>query len=262
MVEAEVREKDKRANDWFGLPANRDLVRNYLENGDSDLEKFEALLVLKGYLGNREQLQRILDREQKALEIADFASTLELGPDESVDQIVSATAKVFRTDASTKLAQVLQLLAFRSLSVPSDLLRRLETAGKIESLKIYEASLSAPKASKLPIDFMTGSEFEDFVAKYYETMGYKVLKNGGSGDQGADLIANGRGERLAIQVKRWDAPVGNSAVQEVIAAKTFYACSRAVVVVSSSFTKGAISLAERAGVELIGRAELGAMFQE
>ena len=43
-----------------------------------------------------------------------------------------------------------------------------------------------------------------------------------SGDQGADLIIEKYGLKFVVQCKFYSNPVGNKAVQEVIAAKGFY----------------------------------------
>ncbi len=52
--------------------------------------------------------------------------------------------------------------------------------------------------------------------------------------------------------------VGNSAVQQVIAAKAFYRCDEAMVVTNSFFTPSAKALAESADVKLVDRVNLQA----
>src|SRR5262249_47835641 len=69
---------------------------------------------------------------------------------------------------------------------------------------------------------LSGVEFETYVASLLDRLGYGVKGTPGSGDQGADLIATKSGKRIVIQAKRYSAPVGNGAVQEVISAKSFY----------------------------------------
>ena len=53
------------------------------------------------------------------------------------------------------------------------------------------------------IDKLSGSEFETFLKILFEKMGYEADKTKGSGDQGADLIINKLGHKIAVQAKRW-----------------------------------------------------------
>ncbi|WP_321416586.1 restriction endonuclease [uncultured Methanomethylovorans sp.] len=103
------------------------------------------------------------------------------------------------------------------------------------------------------IDNMDGYEFEDYLKKLYCDLGYKVNHTSLSGDQGADLILSKGGEKTAVQVKRYSDKVSNKAVQEVVASKGFYNCSKAIVVTNSFFTDSAIRLANANNVELIDR---------
>lgn len=95
------------------------------------------------------------------------------------------------------------------------------------------------------IDNMTGREFEEFVAAVLEGCGYEIEEvTVASGDYGADIIAVADGERIAIQCKRYNSPVGVKAVQEVISAMKHYSCEKAVVITNSTFTNQAYTLAE------------------
>lgn len=95
-----------------------------------------------------------------------------------------------------------------------------------------------------------GIDYEYYVEKYLENMGYLVKRTPKTGDQGVDLIAEKDGIRKAIQCKYYSKPVGNKAVQEVIAGANFYQCSSAAVISNSSFTKSAKQLAENSNIEL------------
>jgi HJR/Mrr/RecB family endonuclease len=100
------------------------------------------------------------------------------------------------------------------------------------------AALSQRLAS---VRYMSGTQFEHFVADIMRGLGYRVQVLGGSGDQGVDLIAaSGGGERLAIQCKQYARPVGNKPVQEVFAGAKHYRCTAAWVVAPEGFTKGAV----------------------
>jgi restriction system protein len=59
-----------------------------------------------------------------------------------------------------------------------------------------------------------------------------------------------------VQAKRWTKRVGVKAVQEAVAAKAMYRCTRAMVVTNSFFTDPAKRLAHENGVELWDRDRL------
>ena len=91
-----------------------------------------------------------------------------------------------------------------------------------------------------------------------------IMKNGyeditltkTSGDQGIDIIAYRDGIKYGIQCKCYSSDIGNSAVQEVFAGKTFYKCNIVIVLTNQHFSSSAIQLAENNGVVLWGREAL------
>ncbi|MFW6222394.1 MAG: restriction endonuclease [Bacteroidota bacterium] len=133
------------------------------------------------------------------------------------------------------------------------------------SYRIYKRitiSRETKKLGKSPlptikeIDKMNGEEFEDFLSDLYARHGYKV-KTTPNNDQGADLIIKKNQKKVAIQAKRYDTPVGNHAVQEVIGAKRYYKADEAAVVTNSErFTAAATRLAKKNDVRLIERKKL------
>lgn len=106
------------------------------------------------------------------------------------------------------------------------------------------------------VDAMNGYDFEKFLVEIFQTAGYDVEETKLSGDQGADLFVSRFGKKIVIQAKNYSGTVGNAAVQEAIAAKSFYGCDEAMVVTNSSFTRSALELADAAAVRLIGRRDL------
>ncbi len=98
---------------------------------------------------------------------------------------------------------------------------------------------------------LSGGEFEQYVALVLADNGFKhVQVTKGSGDQGADVLAERNGISYAIQCKNYEGSVGNYAVQEAYAAAQFYRCDRAAVICPGEFTRGAKELAEATGVTL------------
>ncbi|HWI53944.1 MAG TPA: restriction endonuclease [Symbiobacteriaceae bacterium] len=106
------------------------------------------------------------------------------------------------------------------------------------------------------VDRMGGIEFEEYLETLFRKLGYKVVRTPASGDQGADLILTGNGERIAVQAKRWNKRIGNKAVQEITAARLHYGCDRAMVVSNQEFTPAARELAASTQTELWGRQRL------
>jgi restriction system protein len=103
---------------------------------------------------------------------------------------------------------------------------------------------------------MSGTEFEDYIARIARSSGLPVIMTSVTGDWGVDLIVGKRPNRLAIQCKRQSRPVGANAVQEVVAGAPMQDCTRSMVVTNNEFTPAARKLAELHGCELVGRLEL------
>ena len=108
-------------------------------------------------------------------------------------------------------------------------------------------------------DAVTGVDFENVLKELYEQMGYKVETTKTTGDQGADLIVEKDNIRAVIQAKYYSSSVGNSAVQEVVAAKNYYGAQKGIVITNNTFTKAACELAEANGVQLIDGEKLNSI---
>lgn len=109
---------------------------------------------------------------------------------------------------------------------------------------------------------MTGLEFERFCATLLINNNFnEVVITPASGDQGVDILAVKDGVKYAIQCKNYSSPLGNTSVQEVNAGKTFYKCHVGIVMTNSTFTKGAVELAESTGVLLWDRDKLLSMIK-
>ena len=103
---------------------------------------------------------------------------------------------------------------------------------------------------------MTGIEYEKYCRRILEEAGWDVEETSTTGDQGVDLIACIENIRVCIQCKCFAKPVGNKAVQEIVAGKTHWNGTHSVVVAKSGFTKSAQQLAESTNVILISELEL------
>lgn len=108
------------------------------------------------------------------------------------------------------------------------------------------AYLHSPLAK---IDAMTGEEFEEYLKLHFEkSFGYRCSLTPHSNDYGADLIMQKKKEKIAVQAKRYSGNVGIAAVQEVIAACSYYGCDRGIVVTNSYFTLQAERLAGESAI--------------
>jgi len=67
--------------------------------------------------------------------------------------------------------------------------------------------------------------------------------------------------KTIVQAKRHKSNIGNSAIQEIVAAKALYNADRCIVITNSHFTKNAITLVEANAVELWDMETLVANFK-
>lgn len=121
-------------------------------------------------------------------------------------------------------------------------------------LDSFAADETAYIFSQLPED---SGEFEFFCADLLRTAGWATRVTKATGDQGADVIASLGDEKAVFQCKLYSSPVGNKAVQEVVAAKAVHGARFGCVVSNQSYTKPAQQLAEANGVLLLHFGDLG-----
>ncbi len=116
--------------------------------------------------------------------------------------------------------------------------------------------LRTPSPREDTIADMSGTEFEDHIARIARSCGVPVIMTSLTGDWGVDLIVGKRPNRLAIQCKRQGRPVGTGAVQEVVSGAPMQDCTHTMVVTNHEFTPAARKLAELHGCTLVSGAEL------
>lgn len=113
---------------------------------------------------------------------------------------------------------------------------------------------SDPVINSEPV--LSGVEYEIECEKRLIELGWSVIRRGGSGDQGVDLIGVINGEKVVFQCKFYSSPVGNAAVQEVIAGMKYEGANTGVVLTNSSFTIPAKRLANVSDVVLLHHEDL------
>ena len=110
------------------------------------------------------------------------------------------------------------------------------------------------------IDSMDGTMFEHWCVGLLLRSGFqKAELTGKSGDQGVDIVAEKDSIRYAIQCKCYSSPLGNTPVQEVLGGKAMYNCHVGVVMTNSTYTAGAVELAQKHGILLWDREALREM---
>lgn len=102
------------------------------------------------------------------------------------------------------------------------------------------------------IDRMTdGFSFEQYVGDLLRKMGYqKIDVTRGSGDYGADVIAEKDGKKYAVQCKCFSKnnSVGYDAAKEAVAGASFYKCDAAIVITNQYFTNNIKTFAENSNI--------------
>ncbi|WP_026491036.1 MULTISPECIES: restriction endonuclease [unclassified Butyrivibrio] len=112
----------------------------------------------------------------------------------------------------------------------------------------------------LPMDELEGHDFEYYCADLLREHGFlDVEVTKGSGDFGADILAEKDGVSYAIQCKCYDKPIGVKAVQEVYAGRDYYDCMIGVVMTNQYFTAPAVELARKLKIMLWDRGYIDSM---
>lgn len=112
-------------------------------------------------------------------------------------------------------------------------------------------------------DTLEGHEFEYFCAELLEKKGFiEVEVTKGSGDYGADILAEKDGVTYAIQCKCYTAPIGVKAIQEVYAGRDYYDRMVGAVLTNQYFTTPAVDMAKKLKILLWDRGYLESMLEE
>lgn len=124
------------------------------------------------------------------------------------------------------------------------------------AIEYVEKLINDAVSSDVYSDDIDPFEYEHMCAAEFNKCGWKANATQGSSDQGVDVIARRGDEVLVAQCKRFSKPVGNKAVQEVVAGLKFYKANRGVVIAPNGFTNSAEKLAEANNTELIHHSEI------
>ncbi len=112
-------------------------------------------------------------------------------------------------------------------------------------------------------DTLEGHEFEFYCAELLRKKGFiEVEVTKGSGDYGADILAEKDGVTYAIQCKCYTAPIGVKAIQEAYAGRDYYDRMVGAVLTNQYFTTPAVEAAKKLKILLWDRGYLESMLEE
>jgi len=124
---------------------------------------------------------------------------------------------------------------------------------------------AAPPATQINLTVMSGEELERHLTAFFGRRGYTVWPTPARGEVGAALLLCREDQGVVVQVKRWNAALGQEVVQATIAAIRFHAatlhrlgCTRlgGLVVATCAFKPEARELAHQTGILLWDREAL------
>lgn len=103
----------------------------------------------------------------------------------------------------------------------------------------------------IPLKKMDWTQSMPFLCWLFEQLGYKVPRRPKSHDRGGDILLEGYGEKIAIQVKHRMENTGRKALEEALYAKKMHNATKArVISFSSPFTPEALNDVEKSEIEL------------
>lgn len=132
----------------------------------------------------------------------------------------------------------------------------VEQLPQLIDVVLDQPATGASTLQRADVHGMDGIAYEHHCAEILTAHGWATTVTKASGDQGVDVIARRGDMKLVLQCKRYSAPVGNKAVQEVIAARQFEDATHAAVVSTAPYTDSARALAHKTGVYLISQEQL------
>lgn len=204
--------------------------------------------------GSREERECFLDAMRGARALKPFASFF-LGEELPQAEVAKRLETLTGLSHSTALRRAATLLQWRryvtdSLTATADGPALPEVAGEIEA-RVRRHNALAKQEFKLWLEKLDPRRFEGLVAQLCEQLGWRDVRVvGGSGDGGIDITAARPGlgqhvEPIAVQVKRYNHPVGPRVVRELIGTVATGRFVKGLLVTTSDFTPQAREEAAR-----------------
>lgn len=237
-------------------------VDQYGKGNPDQIEKLKKLINREENIDlNYQNVKEMVHSTCRERQKQEFNSKLNSYETESYDDILEAFVEEFGMGNEQTLA-FLDNYTGRE-EVKSDVEDKFEEMRNERELEQFKQELNSSQGAKnllgeiednhidwKDIQQMNGFDFEEVVADLFNAKGYDAKVTSGSGDQGADVVADKDFEKVVIQAKRYKGKVSNSAVQEVVASMKHYNADRGLVITNSQFTSSARELASSNDIEL------------
>tara|TARA_B100001750_G_scaffold64179_1_gene50932 strand:- start:1402 stop:2238 length:837 start_codon:yes stop_codon:yes gene_type:complete len=123
-------------------------------------------------------------------------------------------------------------------------------------ISLIEENIEKQNSDSEYSDDMDPFDYEHYCASEFQKSGWEAKATQGSSDQGVDVKATKDSIILVAQCKKFAKPVGNKAVQEVVAGMKYYEANQGVVIAPNGFTNSAEKLAEANNIKLIHHSEI------
>ncbi len=124
------------------------------------------------------------------------------------------------------------------------------------AVKAYELTSVNSDYKNINVEQLSPIDFEHYCADILKANGWKAKVTQATSDQGIDIIAQYKNIHVAFQCKKYSSPVGNQAVQQIIAGKQYIKADIAAVISNARYTASAKQLAVSTGVHLLHYSEL------
>lgn len=126
---------------------------------------------------------------------------------------------------------------------------------------VERTDIVKPKEDAIDISTLSGTDFEILVQGLLKAEGYEnVVKMGGAGDLGVDIIASRRQKERILhyifQCKRWASNVGSDPIQRLYAERERRGLDYAVCVTTSGYTRDGKKVAADLEVQMIDGSDL------
>ncbi len=233
----------------------------------NELSKLGELLISRGFKFSNQQLRMVLAFALSQQRYGDAKQRILRENPYGARGLIKAYLNFYTPDDDEMLGVLEELMndkkLYHLLASSRDTLR--EEVGRVYKeleLEQFEKRLLNEDSLQIDeVDSYTGYEFESFLNDLFSRMGYSVEQTKLSGDQGADVVVIKFGEKTVIQAKRFQGNVGNSAVQEIMAAISLYKAHKGMVITNSYYTSSAKELAFANNIELVDRDDLEEMIR-
>ena len=257
-------EEMKNQNVFFYLEKFVFKFRGY--HGNSEIKKLENLLNYRGFDIDNIDLKNILDFLISELSYNEFKKMMDVNSLANLEEYAKVLFEVYDERYENYLGFFERLLYENNIIWNQKIFERtISELKKEKELLLFEKFLvsdtsESPFITINDVDLLDGYKFEKLLKILLEKKGYYVENTPLSGDQGADLIISGHGEKIAVQAKCYNGKVSNKAVQEVTASIAYYRANRGIIT-NSDFTSSAYDLADSNNIELINRKQLEKMIK-